>query len=117
MDESTRDLFIRGMLAAKANETADAYRYLEWVLRLDPPLDTRVDALYWLSRVAATPAEQGRLLEEALAYAPSDMRCRRALAVLRGELDPAQIIDPDRIRRRPKKTLPPPRCAPEGAGR
>ena len=97
MDESTRDLFIRGMLAAKANETADAYRYLEWVLRLDPPLDTRVDALYWLSRVATTLAEQDRLLEEALAYAPSDMRCRRALAVLRGELDPAQIIDPDRI--------------------
>ena len=97
MDETTRDLYIRGMLAAKANETADAYRYLEWVLRLDPPLDTRVDALYWLSHVATTPAEQGRLLEEALAYAPSDMRCRRALAVLRGELDPGQIIDPDRI--------------------
>ena len=106
MDETTRDLFIRGMLAAKARETADAKRYLEWVLRLDPPLDTRVDALYWLSRVAETPAEQGRLLEEALAYAPSDMRCRRDLAVLRGELDPGQIIDPDRVTAAPKGPTP-----------
>ena len=95
MDDSTRDLFIRGMVAAKAKESADARRYLEWVMRLDPPLDTRVDALYWLSQVAETPAEQGRLLEEALAYDPSDMRCRRALAVVRGELDPEEIIDPD----------------------
>ena len=117
MDKSTRDLYIRGMLAAKANETADAYRYLEWVLRLDPPLDTRVDALYWLSCVAATPAEQGRLLEEALAYAPSDMRCRRALAVLRGELDPAQIIDPDRIVPPPQKDPTPTALrAPVGVG-
>jgi predicted RNA-binding Zn-ribbon protein involved in translation (DUF1610 family) len=97
MDDSTRDLFIRGMMAAKAKETADAHRYLEWVLRLDPPLDTRVDALYWLSRVAETPDEQRRLLEEALAYNPSEMRCRRALAVLRGELNPSEIIDPDRL--------------------
>ena len=72
-------------------------RYLEWVLRLDPPLDTRVDALYWLSRVAETPAEQLRLIEEALAYDPSDMRCRRALAVARGELKSADIIDPDTL--------------------
>jgi predicted RNA-binding Zn-ribbon protein involved in translation (DUF1610 family) len=106
MDDSTRDLFMRGMLAAKANEAADARRYLEWVLRLDPPLDTRVDTLYWLAQVAETPAECGRLLEEALAYAPSDMRCRRALAVLRGELDPADIIDPDRL----------PPAAPSGEG-
>ena len=97
MDTSTRDLFIRGMLAAKARETADARRYLEWVLRLDPPLDTRVDALYWLAQVAETPAERRRLLEDALAYAPSDMRCRRALAVVRGELNPSEIIDPDRL--------------------
>ena len=97
MDNSTRDLLIRGMMAAKAKETADARRYLEWVLRLDPPLDTRVDALYWLSQVAETPAEQWRLLEEALAYDPSDMRCRRDLAVLRGDLNPSEIIDPDRL--------------------
>jgi predicted RNA-binding Zn-ribbon protein involved in translation (DUF1610 family) len=97
MDDSTRDLFIRGMVAAKAKETADARRYLEWVLRLDPPLDTRVDALYWLAQVAETLAERLRLLEDALAYDPSDMRCRRALAVARGELKSADIIDPDRM--------------------
>ncbi len=97
MDDLTRDLFIRGMLAAKAKESADARRYLEWVLRLDPPQDMRVDALYWLSKVAETPKEQRRLLEEALAYNPSEMRCRRELAVLKGDLDPGEIVDPDRF--------------------
>lgn len=105
MDTSTRDLFIRGMLAAKARETADARRYLEWVLRLDPPTDTRVDALYWLAQVAETPVERRRLLEDALAYAPSDMRCRRALAVVRGELNPSEIIDPDRLPPVPHRPL------------
>lgn len=97
MDDSTRDLLIRGMMAAKAKETAEARRYLEWVLRLEPSVNTRIEALYWLSEIAETPAEQRRLLEEALAYDPSDMRCRRALAVLRGELDPSEIVDPDRM--------------------
>lgn len=96
MNDTTRDLFIRGMAAAKAKDRAEAQRYLEWVLRLNPESSLRVDALYWLARVADSPADQRRLLEEALAYAPSDMRCRRALAVVRGDLPAGDIVDPDR---------------------
>jgi predicted RNA-binding Zn-ribbon protein involved in translation (DUF1610 family) len=37
------------------------------------------------------------VVEEALAYDPANMRARRMLAILKGELKPDEIIDPDRI--------------------
>jgi predicted RNA-binding Zn-ribbon protein involved in translation (DUF1610 family) len=95
-DDSTRDLFIRGIGAARAKDYAEARRYLEWVLRLNPDLERRVDCLYWLSESSADAVEKRRWLEEALANNPSDMRCRRALALLNGELQAADIVNPDR---------------------
>jgi predicted RNA-binding Zn-ribbon protein involved in translation (DUF1610 family) len=94
-NDSSRDLYIRGMTAARAKDYDEAKRYLEWALRLNPNLDRRVDIMYWMSESVQEPAEKRHWLEEALANNPSDMRCRRALALLDGKLKAADVIDPD----------------------
>jgi len=94
--DSSHDLFVQGVAAAKSKDYADARHYLEWYLRLDPPIERRVDALLWLVESCTDPADQRRYLEEALVISPADPRARRRLAILDGKLDPAQIVDPDR---------------------
>ncbi len=96
MSDATRDLLVRGIAAYKAREMGEARRYLEWLLRLEPPLDQRLDALMCLVEVSRDPVEQRSLLEEVLAYNPAEPRARRRLAVLDGRLDPAQVVDPNR---------------------
>ncbi len=96
-EDSARDLLVRGAAAARAKEFAEARRYLEWALRMEPTTGQRVEIFYWLSESTADPAEKRRLVEEALAYNPGDMRLRRSLALLNGELKPAELVDPDRI--------------------
>jgi predicted RNA-binding Zn-ribbon protein involved in translation (DUF1610 family) len=66
-------------------------------MNYDPPLEMRVEALVWLGEAAGDPAEKRRYIEEALAYNPSDMRARRTLALLNGQLNPAEVVDPDRL--------------------
>ena len=97
MSESVRDLLVRGVAAAKAKEGDEACFYLEWVLRLDPSADQRVEALFWLSEVCADPQEKRGYLEEALIYQPNYYPARRGLAVLNGRLDPGEIVDPDHL--------------------
>ena len=62
-----------------------------------PTNDQRIEILYWLSEATLEPAEKRRCLEEALAYNPGDMRCRRALALLDGKLKPEEIVNPDQV--------------------
>jgi tetratricopeptide (TPR) repeat protein len=93
----TYDLFIRGRAAAKAGEKAEARRYLERVLNLNPPEEERMEALYWLAEISEDPKEQRDCLEEILANNLGDARARRKLAILDGRLKPEEIVDPDRI--------------------
>jgi DNA-directed RNA polymerase subunit RPC12/RpoP len=96
MSDSARDLLIRGIAAAKADETAEARFYLEWVLRADSDREQRAQAWLWLSEIADAPEEKRSCLEEVLINAPANADARRALAILDGRLDPAEIIDPNR---------------------
>ena len=96
-DDTDRDLLINGLAAAHAKEYDLARHYLEWYLRLEPPFDQRLEALMALAEISMDPAEQRRLLDEALAISPGEPRARRLLAVLNGKLDPSQIVDADRL--------------------
>ncbi len=95
-DPLFRELLVEGIAAAKAHEANVARRYLERLLRLDPPTDEKVEASFWLSEISIDPAEKRDFLEVVLANNPSDMRARRALAILDGKLNPTEIVDPDR---------------------
>ncbi|GAP07991.1 MAG TPA: hypothetical protein DEQ80_11705 [Anaerolinea thermolimosa] len=93
----TFDLLSRGRAAAMAGEKAEARRYLERLLYLDPPLEERLEALYWLSEALEDPHEQRACLEEILAHNFGDARARRRLAILDGKLRPEEIVNPDQI--------------------
>ncbi len=97
MSDSTHDLLVRGIAAAKAGEAKEARFYLEWLLRSEAPLEERIDAWYFLSEISQDPKEQRDCLEEILANDPTDGRARRKLAILDGRLNPAEIVDPDRL--------------------
>lgn len=97
MNSSAFDLLSRGRAAAKSGEMAEARRYLEWALRMDPSPEERQEALYWLSEASDDPREKRSLLEEILANNLGDARARRKLAILDGKLKPADIVDPDRL--------------------
>jgi hypothetical protein len=96
MSDSVRDLLVRGIAAAKDGAKAEARRYLEWALRLDPTDEQRVMVWLWLSEVSDDPAEKREYLEQILASDPTHPEARRSLAILDGRLKPEEIIDPDR---------------------
>ena len=96
MSDITRDLLIRGMSAAQVGEEEEARHYLEWMLGLDPPIEDKLQALYWLSEISKDPAEKRECLEDILAHDIGNARARRSLAILNGEIDAADVIDPDR---------------------
>ena len=97
MSDHVRDLLINGIAAAKANEREQAHFYLERVLRTEANYEEKTQAWLWLSRVAVALEEKRNCLEEALALDPSNRAARRGLAILDGRLDPAEIVDPDRL--------------------
>ncbi len=97
MSDATRDLLVRGVAAFKARDFGEARHYLEWLLRLEPPTDQRLDALVYLAEISCDPAEQHSLLEDALALNPADPRARRQLAILDGKLNPEQVVDPNKL--------------------
>jgi predicted RNA-binding Zn-ribbon protein involved in translation (DUF1610 family) len=96
MSDSARDLLVRGIAAAKAKDNDEARFYLEWVLRTDADRQEKIDAWLWLSQISDDPAEKRDCLENVLAHEPANPLARRGLAILSGQLDPAEIIDPDR---------------------
>jgi hypothetical protein len=99
MSEGTRDLLVRGIAAAKAKEPAEARFFLEWALRSDTDRNQTIDAWWWLSEISDEPAQKRECLENVLALEPTHPEARRALAILDGRLDPADVIDPDQIGR------------------
>lgn len=97
MSNSTRDLLVRGIAAAKSKEGDEARRYLERALNTDPDFDQKIEIWWWLSEISSNPVEQRRLVEDILANQPTDSRARRKIAILDGRLKPEKIVDPDRI--------------------
>jgi uncharacterized CHY-type Zn-finger protein len=97
MSDSTRDLLVRGIAAAKSGNPKEAHFYLEWMLRLEPPLHQKIDAWYWLSESSTDAHTQREFLELILIHDPSDGRARRQLAILDGKLREEDIVDPDRV--------------------
>ena len=95
MSDSARDLLVRGIAAAKAKDKGEARFYLEWVLRTDADTQQKIKAWLWLSEVSNDPAEKRDCLENILAHEPSNPLARRGLAILNGQLNPAEIMDPD----------------------
>ena len=95
LDGNTRELLMRGIAAAKTNDIKEARFYLEWALRLDPPMDERLEVWYWLSRISTDPKEKRGYLEDILANDLGNGRARRDLAVLDGRLKPEDMINPD----------------------
>lgn len=98
MSETVRDLLIRGIAAAKGKSNQEARFYLEWVTRTpDATHDQLIEAYRWLAQVVDEPQAKREYLEHALAYNPHDPEARRAFALLKGELTPDEIIDPNRL--------------------
>lgn len=108
MSDTTRDLLIRGIAAAKCGDYSEAQRYLNWMMRYEPSMEEKKEAWYWLSESTDDPAEKRSYLEEILSYDLWDARARRQLAILDGKLKEADIINPDTIRNeitsQPEKT-------------
>jgi len=97
MSNITHDLLVHGTAAAKAGDTLEAERYFKWLLRLNPTMREMIEAYNWLAELAKDPQVKRNYLDEILARNPGDNRARRKLAILNGEINPEEIIDPDRI--------------------
>ncbi len=99
MSETTRELLVRGVAAAKTGEARDkdeARYYLEWVLRSsDASSDQKASAWMWLSQIEDDPKKKRDCLENVLAWDPANGPARRGLAILDGRLRAEDIIDPN----------------------
>jgi DNA-directed RNA polymerase subunit RPC12/RpoP len=94
MSDSVRDLLVRGIAAAKANQKDEARFYLEWVLRReDKDREQAVDALLWLSQLVDSPADKRACLEQILVLNPTHPLARRGMAILQGRLKPEDVVD------------------------
>ncbi len=108
MSDSTRDLLVRGIAAAKGNSKQEARFYLEWVLRAPDAEPSQLqEAWKQLAEITDDPKKKRDCLEQALAYDPTDPEARRALAILDGKLKPEDIVNPDR------STAPAPPASPQ----
>ncbi len=108
MSDSTRDLLVRGVAAAKANDKDEARFYLKWLLRRGEATPTQeADAWWWLSEVSDDPAEKRECLKRALEIEPGSARVLRSRAILDGRLDPQDVVQDHRTIR-PIKPLPTP---------
>lgn len=105
MSDSARELLVRGIAAAKGKEYQEARFYLEWALRLEPPIPMRIEIWYWLSEISSDPVEKRNFIEDILANDPGDARARRKLAIIDGKLQPEKIIDPDRFNPKPNEEI------------
>ena len=97
MSDTTRDLLVRGIAAAKSGDAKETIFYLEWLLRLEPSMEERKEAWFWLSKMTSDPAQKRRYLEDILVNDLWDARARRELAILDGKLKESDIIDPNRL--------------------
>src|SRR5262249_36737394 len=95
-DES-HSLLVRGIAAAKMNSREEALYFLDRALKADPSLEDRVQAWRYLAQLSEDPVKKRSYLEQILAADPTDGTAQRDLAILSGDLDPKDIIDPERL--------------------
>ncbi|MEN8240913.1 MAG: hypothetical protein ABFS17_03240 [Chloroflexota bacterium] len=93
--EEARRMLVRGVAHAKAGETESAHRYLDRVLGIPATSDQKADAYYWLSQLCDKEEEQRDHLLSTLGYNGAHHRARKALAILDGKINPAEMINPD----------------------
>jgi hypothetical protein len=97
IDDYSRDLLRAGIIDAKAGHEDSARRYLDRALYMTADHEVMAEGWYWMSRVAADPADRRRALENCLSHDLHHARARRALAILDGKLKSDEIADPDRL--------------------
>ena len=97
--EASRDWEIwltLGLSAARAGDAGQTYAYLSKVLlHRFADQEARKEAWLALGLTRSDPAEKRRCLEHALAIDFYEPRARRELAILDGQLDPREIVNPD----------------------
>jgi len=98
-------MLVMGRAAARAGDIGEARLYLEGLLRATPTMEEKTEAWYWLAKISTNEAEKREYLENILANNLGDGRARRELAILNGELDAGEVIDPDRLQGSPKNEV------------
>ena len=93
--DSTRDLLVRGIAAAKSKSESEARFFLEWVLRMYPTREEKIEAYYWLCSLAVDPEQERELLNLMLVEDPDEPRALRRLLLLDGKLQEQDIINPE----------------------
>jgi DNA-directed RNA polymerase subunit RPC12/RpoP len=95
--EYDNNLLREGILHYRTKEFDLARFYLERALENADDYDTRIEANFLLSKLAADPVKKRKYLEEVLAIDLSHAGARRDLAVLDGKLKPDEIVDPEKL--------------------
>jgi uncharacterized CHY-type Zn-finger protein len=99
MSGFSHEMLVCGIAAAKAGDVQEARSYLERVIETnDASLEDKCDAWYWLSEISTDATEQRSCLENILTSNLGDVRARRKMAILNGELNPDKIINPDFVK-------------------
>ena len=97
MDDYIHDLLVRGIASIKGGEKDTGRKALERLLDLDPSVEDRLDAWWYLSEISEDKKTIRDYLENILANEPSHARARRKIAILDGKLKQEEIINPDKL--------------------
>lgn len=92
-----KELLKSGIIEAQAGHKEAARRYLDRSVYASNDNDVLAEAWFWMSQVVDESAEKRNALENCLAHDLQHARARRALAILNGKLNAAEIIDPDKL--------------------
>src|SRR5262245_36302756 len=95
-DEESHTRLVRGVAAAKSNSREEARFFLHRALEGELSVKDRIQAWRYLARLADDPRQQRVYIESILAVDPTAGAAQRDLAVLKGLLDPGEIIDPEK---------------------
>lgn len=91
----SESLLRNGIVEAKSGSIELARNYLRRAVDTSRDPDILAEAWYWLSKVLDDLNEKREALENCLSFDFNNTRARRELAVLKGELDEKEIINPD----------------------
>lgn len=90
-------LLRNGIVEAKSGDHDAARRYLQRAVDISGDHDVLSEAWYWLSKITDDPDEKRSALENCLSLDMQHIRARRELAILKGDLDEKEIINPDAL--------------------
>ncbi len=95
--EYDNELLREGIIRYRAREFDSARNFIQRALDTADDQTTRAQANYFLSLLTDDPGRKRNYLEETLAIDLNHAEARRALAILDGRLNPAEIVDPDSL--------------------